>query len=101
MAGAATCGNGLCASSSACQGIRRPHVLVHLRLQLLESLDRAASADPRVDGIAACADAVVCRLQIEPAVKIESRAILIKLSSHPRVVGKDEVDLRGPRQQSS
>src|SRR3954451_10100115 len=66
--------------------------------ELLEPVDRAASAHPRVDGVAAGAKPLVLRLEIETLVEVERRAILVELGADPAVVADDEVDLARPGQ---
>jgi len=50
-------------------------------------------------GIAMRAQPLILRLKVETAVKIERRAIFVELGPDARVIGKDEIDLLGPRQQ--
>lgn len=67
--------------------------------QLLESVDRAAGADPRMDRVASGAQLLVLGLQVEAAVEVERRAVLVELGADPGMIGKDEIDLLGTRQQ--
>src|SRR5690349_1487759 len=67
-------------------------LVANLGDQLLESLDRAASAHARMDRIAAGAQALVLELEIEAAIEIERGAILVKLCAHAPSA-EDEVDL--------
>lgn len=64
-----------------------------LRNKLPETVDPAASADARMDGVAAGAEPIVLRLKVEAAVEIERRAILLEFGANPAPVGKHEVDL--------
>src|SRR5689334_12842754 len=61
--------------------------------QALEMLDRAASAHPRVDRVAAGAQPFVLQLEVELAIEIERRAILVELGANAPAARKDEVDL--------
>ena len=47
-----------------------------------------------MDRVAPGAEALVARLEIEAAVEIERRAILVELGADPGAVGEHEVDLR-------
>src|SRR6476659_10161221 len=73
-------------------GAGRPKLMLELRLQPLEPLDRAAPAHPRVDRVAAGAQSVILGLQVEAGVEIEGRAVLVQLGSNAAAVGEDEVD---------
>src|SRR5439155_4175439 len=72
-----------------------------LRHELLELVDRAAAADARVDRVAAGAQPVVLRLEIEALVKVEARAIFVELGADAPPAGEDEIDLVGTRKQSA
>src|SRR4051794_27032950 len=71
------------------------------RDELLEPLDPATAAHPRVDRIAPGADPLVFGLEVEAAVEVEGRAILIELGANPRTIDEDEVDLFRPGQQGA
>ena len=69
--------------------------------QLLESLDCTASAHSRVDRIAACADALVLRLKVKSAVKVQSGTILVEHGTDPARSSKNKVDLLWSRKEST
>src|SRR5206468_357645 len=79
------------------QGILTPD----LSDQLLEMIDRAASADPAMHCVAAGAQLSILGLEVEAAVEIEPRAILVELGPDPCPAGEDEVDLFGAGQQGA
>src|SRR3954454_7097945 len=101
MAGTATSAPRLCRRPSACQGRPVLRSLSQLGFQLLEALDRAATANPRMNGVTPSAQAIVCRLEIEAAVEIQCWAILVELRADPLPVGEDEIDLRRAGKQST
>jgi len=51
--------------------------------------------------VAACAEPFIFSLEIEAAVKIQRRAVLIQLGANARAACNDEVDLLGPREDCS
>jgi hypothetical protein len=71
------------------------------RDELLESLDRAASPHPRVDGVALGAQSIVLRLKVKAAVEVEPRTIFVELRTDARVIDEDEVDLFGTLKQGA
>ena len=75
--------------------------LAQLGHELLESLDRAAPADARVNRVTVRAKPLVLRLEVEPAVEVERGTFLVELRPYSRSVGKDEVDLIRTRQHGS
>src|SRR5205085_11886949 len=85
--------------SAAGRSIHPCGSLAQLRHQLLEPLDRATAADPRLDRVPPNAEAVIDGLQIDAAVEIERRAILVELGAKAGPVCKHEVDLARPRQE--
>ena len=64
-----------------------------LRNQQLEPLNRAASADTGVDRVTSGAETRILGLQIEIAVEVERRAVLIELGADPCAIGQNEIDL--------
>lgn len=52
-----------------------------------------------MDRIAARAKAIILRLEVKAAIKVESGTVLVELGAHPHSVRKDEVDLFGARQE--
>ena len=62
----------------------------------LEALNRTTSAHSGVDCIAASAQSFIFGPEIEAAVEVERRAILVELRPDAAVIGKDEVDLLRP-----
>lgn len=76
-------------------------LVVNLRYELLEMLDRAAPSHSGMDRVAAAAQAVILQLQVKPAVEIECGAILVKLRPYSGSIRKDEIDLLGTRHQGA
>ena len=60
--------------------------------KFLEAFDHATSAHPRVDLITMSAKAIAPRLEIEPAVIIERRTILIELGTNASVIEVNKID---------
>src|SRR5690348_15880576 len=71
-------------------------LLAKLGRELLEPVDRAASAHARVDSVPPGADALVLRLQVEAAVEIEGRAIFVEFGPDSSWALQDKIDLLGP-----
>src|SRR4051794_11117043 len=68
--------------------------------ELLEPVDRAASAHARVDRVAPRAQPFVLRLEVEAAVEVERRAVLVELGADSdAAAGEDEIDLLRARKQ--
>ena len=67
-------------------------------MQPAELLDAAAAAHPRVDGIAARADAMILGLEIETAVKIERRAIAVERRADAMAARQQQIDMVGSGQ---
>lgn len=65
--------------------------------ELLEAIDRAASAHPRMDRIAPGADPLILRLKIKTTVEIQRRTVLVELGADPMRALQDEIDLLRPR----
>jgi len=63
--------------------------------ELLETLDRAAASDARMDRVPMCANPLVRRLEVKAAVEIKRGAILIELRPNACSVHEDEIDLFG------
>src|SRR5439155_20002907 len=73
-------------------------LMARRRNELGETFDRAAAAHPGINGIAARAEHVAVRLQVESCVEIEGGAILVEARADACSVGKHEID-RGIRKQ--
>ena len=77
-------------------GIRAPTSTAEFGHKLVEPFYRAASTHSRMNRIAARADALILRLKIKAAVKIESRTVFVELRAYAPAARNYEVDLFGP-----
>jgi hypothetical protein len=79
----------------------RSVLALELGFEFPELVDLAASAHPRMDGVAPGAQTVVVGLEVEIAVEIQRRTIAVEFGAHSGPVGKNEIDVVAAGQQGA